>query len=441
MRILAVDDEKTIRWGIIKILEDNFSSIDIHDAKNGEEALTLFKEHGADIIITDIKMPVMDGVEFMKEVRRLSTTVRIVVLSGFDDFSYARAALQNGASAYLLKPLDKAEFIDTIGQLVNEVNLNLKGQQELLLRRGFYEKSFTADMKEELSALLPYRVVVSDKPIKELHSISSSVYFRCGDDIPKQTDGVIAYSLVKYGLDELQEAVKEARCAFFNRFLSSTNVFPGTVITGEGQEDVENQVTKLNSKIGIAEEKDITKAVENLFSIPNEVLNGEYLYHIHTALQQILYSDKDYSEEKQVLDKLKGITSLEEWKDRLLSYVIHLNEEQKAMSPDNSFIPKALKFIEENFGKDINMAVVSNEVGISYTYFSEKFKEYTGGNFTDYLNSFRVSKAKEFLKKGCYRIYEVADLCGFSSPRYFIKIFKNETGVTPTNYQNKYQSE
>ena len=87
------------------------------------------------------------------------------------------------------------------------------------------------------------------------------------------------------------------------------------------------------------------------------------------------------------------------------------------------------------------MAVVSNEVGISYTYFSEKFKECMKINFNDYLTAFRVKKAKELLAKGCYRIYEVSEKCGFSGPRYFIKIFKQATGVTPTAYMTSHSGE
>ena len=130
--------------------------------------------------------------------------------------------------------------------------------------------------------------------------------------------------------------------------------------------------------------------------------------------------------------------NIDEWKTDLIKFLQKENEKRKNELPDNTFVSKAIAYVEENYAKNINMAVVSNEVGISYTYFSEKFKEYTKVNFNDFLTSYRVKKAKELLEKGYYRIYEVSEKCGFSGPRYFIKIFKQETGVTPTAYMTSH---
>ena len=120
MKILIVDDEKMIRRGIRQILSLAFPEETFVEAHNGEVALSVYDEEHPDILITDIKMPVMDGLELMRRVRARDARIAIIVATGFDDFSYARTALQCGASAYILKPIEKLELIETVDQIINE---------------------------------------------------------------------------------------------------------------------------------------------------------------------------------------------------------------------------------------------------------------------------------------------------------------------------------
>ena len=107
--IVIADDEKLIRAGIKKIIKDNIEvPLEIFEAKNGSEALELCKTENPNVLITDIRMPVLDGVELMKSVSQLEVKPTIIVLSGFDDFVYAKAAIQNGAMSYILKCKDTA---------------------------------------------------------------------------------------------------------------------------------------------------------------------------------------------------------------------------------------------------------------------------------------------------------------------------------------------
>ena len=92
------------------------------------------------------------------------------------------------------------------------------------------------------------------------------------------------------------------------------------------------------------------------------------------------------------------------------------------------------------FKKNINMAMVANQVSVNYTWFSEKFKEHTGVNFNEYLKRLRIEEAKSLLEKGCYKVYEVAERSGFSDVKYFMKIFREETGLSPTEWSNKHNS-
>ena len=119
--IVLADDEKLIRAGLKKILLENVDiPLEIIEAKNGEEALELCIQKQPEILITDIRMPVMDGVELMKRISVMESQVKpaIIVLSGYDEFTYAKAAIQSGALSYILKPVDKKELIAAVNKAI-----------------------------------------------------------------------------------------------------------------------------------------------------------------------------------------------------------------------------------------------------------------------------------------------------------------------------------
>jgi two-component system response regulator YesN len=131
--VVLADDEKLIRAGLKKILLDSIDiPLEIIEAKNGEEALKLCQEKQPEILITDIRMPVMDGVELMKNISQLEEVQRpaIIVLSGYDDFSYAKAAIQSGALSYILKPVDKKELITAVNSAIMDYQKEEKEKNE-----------------------------------------------------------------------------------------------------------------------------------------------------------------------------------------------------------------------------------------------------------------------------------------------------------------------
>jgi two-component system response regulator YesN len=87
------------------------------------------------------------------------------------------------------------------------------------------------------------------------------------------------------------------------------------------------------------------------------------------------------------------------------------------------------------------MAVVSNYVSLNYSYFSTIFKKHIEMNFLDYLNKIRIEKAKEYLKRVDYKIYEIAEEVGYKNPKHFSKIFKKIEKITPIEYRLRYKDE
>ena len=112
VRLLVVDDEKTIRRGIQSVIDWTAHGISIvGDAKNGREGLEQVRRFQPDIVLADIRMPVMDGLEFIRRLKRRPPCPKIVLLSGHDEFEYAKEALRLGVEDYILKPFGAEKLL------------------------------------------------------------------------------------------------------------------------------------------------------------------------------------------------------------------------------------------------------------------------------------------------------------------------------------------
>ena len=135
-KILIADDEAEIRDGMIQKLDWNVLGFEVAaSAENGVEALELLEQAKPDVIMTDIKMPFMDGLEFIEKAVEILPTVKIIVFSGFDDFEYAQKAIRLNVEEYLLKPISSAQMTESLINLKKKIFLikRCKHQQILLL--------------------------------------------------------------------------------------------------------------------------------------------------------------------------------------------------------------------------------------------------------------------------------------------------------------------
>ena len=152
-KILLVDDEEEVRTSIIKKIdwEKNGFTV-IGDAENGKDALEKIEQLEPDVVLTDVRMPYMNGLELAAELRRIHPSVKVVIFSGYDDFEYAKQAIQLNIIEYILKPVNARELTDILGKI--KINLDdeierLRGETVLqdnlkknlvILRENFLSK-------------------------------------------------------------------------------------------------------------------------------------------------------------------------------------------------------------------------------------------------------------------------------------------------------------
>lgn len=115
--LLYVEDEDGIRENICEILQDVFKEIYI--AKNGEEAYSLFIEKKPDLIITDIKMPKLNGIELIERIRQVNTKVRVIILSAHTDLNYMLKATELHLVKYIVKPINEEKLVDALEGFIN----------------------------------------------------------------------------------------------------------------------------------------------------------------------------------------------------------------------------------------------------------------------------------------------------------------------------------
>lgn len=157
MKILLVDDEREEREGISWLIEKYKYPLEIMQAANGKEALKCIENHKIDILFTDVKMPIMNGLDLAKKVHETRPETKIIIFSAYGEFSYAKQALEAHAVSYLLKPIEIEEFQKVMISVMQSIHEESEEDQrlqtaELQNRRNLLYKVFSSgriERKEE----------------------------------------------------------------------------------------------------------------------------------------------------------------------------------------------------------------------------------------------------------------------------------------------------
>ena len=153
MKIAVIEDEKPIREGLVHILNKISPEYQVvGSAKNGAEGLILLEEEMPDLIMLDIQMPDMDGLQMLKEARARGIYTKVIILTAYSDFSYAKKAIELGIENYLLKPVNLTELKKTLEKIKEELFVEQRGKNSLSLEKilkdildGEYEKNERLD--------------------------------------------------------------------------------------------------------------------------------------------------------------------------------------------------------------------------------------------------------------------------------------------------------
>ena len=144
-KIMLVDDEEEVRTSIIRKIDWQDAGFEvIGDAENGKEALEKIEQNEPDVVLTDIRMPYMDGLEMAENIRQRYPSIKIVIFSGFDEFEYAKKAIKLNVIEYILKPVNVEELTAILKKIKKNLDEEIEQKRNVTLLRESYIKSLPA---------------------------------------------------------------------------------------------------------------------------------------------------------------------------------------------------------------------------------------------------------------------------------------------------------
>lgn len=474
MRILVVDDEKIVRKGIEKILKESFPLAVIDSVKNGQEGLEAIQASCPDILITDIRMPKMDGIELMQHISKTKQAPLIIVLSGYDEFEYAKKAILNGAKSYILKPIDKNELITDVSNCMDIIRKRKSVTIENLLKNVFNDNQIPKKNKAilpEASYVLVCTGIVSAEFLDLIKTISNCYVLENRNNALVLIINTTKIDMLKNFIQkcsitasisasetsyaEMKHLWRQAFIGYLNTLFSARKKNKALCVEYKSGRDISSdtkisaeittKVIKLSLMIETTTQNELENCFKTIFKYIDDksMESGLKLYYFYESVRtniltryaSVIDEDSYLHIKKIMVENILCCNTFNDWKINLIAFVYYLNKYKQLVAEKCPFVFEAIAFMKEHFSEQINMVQVANQVSVNYTYFSEMFKKYTKMNFNRYLNLLRIEAAKNLLVKDCYKVYEIANLSGFGDVKYFMKKFKEETGMSPTQYK------
>lgn len=390
-KLIIVDDEYLVRKGLINTVD--WASLDIEiadECENGKQALASVLRYKPDLIISDVRMPVMDGLELAEKLEELDFDGAVIFYSGYSDFEYVRKALEYGVSGYVLKPVENI-------QLTEKVKETLAALEERRKKHAAFESlvSGLANIKEMYFSKLEEGI--DDKSLRDQLSVLNLSLPQCGLAVYGKSLRVEDVTFVKVyeGLEKALENFGVLGCLRADRLIIITGLTDRDVLCGCAERLLEQTYGgKIFASVGVSAPfgKGLTleKAVEQAKKAASPVLKVGGVYTCGDSF------GTDGKPKRMVED--------------------------------------ALALIYEHYSEKISVKWVADKLFVSVSHLMHEFKVQTGKTFNDCVKGYRIAKAKELLKEGNLRVNEVAAAVGFSDGRYFGQVFREYVGKSPSEY-------
>lgn len=483
MRVLIVDDERPIReWIAMCLKKINLPVEIVGSAANGKEAYEIFCEKPLDVIITDIRMPVMDGLELMRRIKQRTEKISFIILTCHEEFSYAREALKLGTEDYLLKTEIDQEQLEKIFLKISRTRKKYGSEENVFLeRQAFIYSVLQGNLVPDGDAFRKLGIYEEDKDYfitmikgigenqvnqdqRELKTKDySCVYFFYEKDIvlilvwtrrmysqaaqlQKLTEfagdmlglwgGTVGVSRIYSETEDFLKAYREASAQLekgFYKGKKSVNLEllqPSQTEAVEasqcGTEEMVKQIYRL-SRAELGEKfMDWLDGIGESGSMKSDALKEECIFVLNRM------KDK-YSSLNVDRNRILQAESFGELRSVIADLIMDLwNLEDKRMA---GYVREAVQYIEENYSQSCKLETVAKHVGLNPDYLSRLFKSNTNQTFNAYLTEVRMEAAKRMLVESDMTIGEVAERTGYQNIAYFSRVFKKYTGITPFDYK------
>ncbi len=496
MKIMIVDDEQPIREGLSVMIGriDSLSPELLSVCSNAEEALDRMIVQPPDVLISDIRMPGMDGIRLAELVKERFPNTDILFLSGHSDFQYLRKAVQLGIGDYLLKPLKQTELAAALKRISlkkrRQSQRNLKWDWDKFAYAEFPWKCIVVgDLDEASSARateiggpntlnwilyqVASEVVEGTSGVCLLrHSMSKSsnmilgVYGETEQAVAGTADAVtrdissfwkekIRTSL-SFGISEptsdgmrLYSSLLEACKALFARVTGGPSVRTYREAFLSAAPPAAELKLNLNPLLAYWDTGNHARMTEQLKLLLQEAAGQNNALHILQSTELILLTLQENMRTASgqpvpstgaediliLLNDLLWSRNKEQWIASTMDWFSSVLDRAAPHKQEGNVLSHAKSFIRSNLHKPITLSDVAESVYVTPQYLSRVFKEKSGATFMEFLTSLRMEESKRLLKDPTNKIYEVAEMVGYGSWKHFSKTFKDTTGFTPADYR------
>jgi len=440
---------------------------EIFDVGFGNQALEQIPLIQPDLIFLDIRMPEMDGLELLHRLKTTYPFMHVVIISGYDDFEYARRALQYGAMDYMLKPADRLQLKENVDRVKREHEQVFQQQFELLVGKQtqhllrfedltlynlslwFNERQwksviFEADAPEAFEAVkeAPQQIVFGFKTAANIEG------FVIGSSMQEHEEGFCdKESCLPFLASRI--ATLEQRL-----FFGSASYAQGTTRYSETMASQAQQLRKqIFAQAVSGDEAMLKETIAAWF----DCLTSFSLKGLRRECAQLMAMiDGGLTRQEQgvlVLDEdmlyywttwVEHCQTWEELKEKIHKLVVGgvgaLNRvsRQAEEAANQSWFEHAIKLLDRTNDANVSLESVAEAVNVHPVTLSRMFKQQMGVTFVRYLTTRRLELARKLLLTTSKRINDIAEEIGYGDYRYFRTLFKKEYGYSPSEYRSKH---
>lgn len=489
MKILLVDDERLLLDSLEASLDWESHGITwVGKATSGDTALKLCEEQLPDLVITDIKMSPMDGLTLTQKLRELYPNIKVIIMSSYKDFEYARHAIELGVSSYLLKlNTVKEELLYAIERVRNEIDRNIPSLSQnenvsiLNIFKGIdLNDSMIAPLADEKyimfaihispetekrlfepTEIRPLVASLNQRGLTALDSPNCYLFYPLKDEQVKSIRNIMIrlksqlsitfgnVSIVASNVVNKYQAVLAynqsnqllRKCFFEGKnsvlvWSENDTIETTPLYTPAPYQDFIFDATSGNYVL--LKEKLLTlyDDIETLQCIGKRNLLN-MVEHLMMLIYKTLRTDIDNTDILETIQDIGNILYLEDLK-HVTDWLMHHISERSNYSHMSPMIKRCIDYIYAHYSDLLSLGVIAEHMNISATYLSKAFNTETGENITDFIHRCKMEYAKKMLiLDEKLEIKKIASALSFDSASYFTYLFRNYTGYSPTGYRKQ----
>ncbi len=496
--VLLVDDEPNVRHGVKMMIPWNELELEVvGEGEDGDDGYEKIMSLDPDIVIADVKMPGMTGIQMIEAAVKNGYSGKCLILSGYSDFTYAKEAMSLGVKQFILKPVDEDELIEALKTVRSEIleerrdKLAMERISDLMneqlihaLLLGDTETISKSDMSSYCFRSYDVAVISfsDDLKMEERNSIQEAVRKRFdGDGTDIATSGLsgvivmifkgwsrqrIMEMLTKFSReysgkifitvgrtvsspDRIKDSYHEADMLLNNRFqYLHYGVLTEDVLGHEesAPPDISEIVDQIYAYIEINDTEKLDASIEKFrialcgANYSAEKIKVTCMTVIMEIRARLVKSIGDKKTEQFINDDLiNGIGEMSSLFDMIELMKRTLRELSCAHfeRTTKSTMERVVQYIKSNYSSELRLEMLANIFGYNSAYLGKVFHQYTGENFNNYLDGIRITEAKRLLAQDEYKVYEVAEMVGYTNINYFHNKFKKYVGISPLSYKRR----